>query len=266
MERRPGPTASPTEPQLCCCNSFLMSPQNNSPPNQKVILAPPSQRSPSSSDPPAPRQAGFQLFLPSARHVVSRGGGAGARGDAPDHPGLGPRDDEGEANRRDGRGAARDLARRRRGADAVPAGGDREVSARRYRQDLTREDEEDNPKSQAGKRRRSLVKFEDDDDNEDLDDGDWDHTQEDEDEDFDEDDAAPKKRRDDMNAAREKWSEPAPAPSDTVPLTLAAWPPRRRRPGAVPEDKLLAALHAQGRRRRHRQGTRGLPQDGQVRG
>ena len=47
------------------------------------------------------------------------------------------------------------------------------------------------PKSQAGKRRRSLVKFEDDDDNEDPDDGDWDHTQEDEDEDFDEDDAAP---------------------------------------------------------------------------
>ena len=51
------------------------------------------------------------------------------------------------------------------------------------------------PKSQAGKRRRSLVKFEDDDDNEDPDDGDWDHTQEDEDEDFDEDDAAPKKQK-----------------------------------------------------------------------
>ena len=102
------------------------------------------------------------------------------------------------------------------------------------------------PKSQAGKRRRSLVKFEDDDDNEDLDDGDWDHTQEDEDEDFDEDDAAPKKRRDDMNAAREKWSEPAPAPSDTVPLTLAV-APASAAPGApVPEDKLLAALTLKG--------------------
>ena len=102
------------------------------------------------------------------------------------------------------------------------------------------------PKSQAGKRRRSLVKFEDDDDNEDLDDGDWDHTQEDEDEDFDEDDAAPKKRRDDMNAAREKWSEPAPAPSNTVPLTSAV-APAAAAPGApVPEDKLLAALQLKG--------------------
>lgn len=103
------------------------------------------------------------------------------------------------------------------------------------------------PKSQAGKRRRSLVKFEDDDDNEDPDDGDWDHTQEDEDEDFDEDDAAPKKRRDDMNAAREKWSEPAPAPSNTVPLTLAGVAPASAAPGApVPEDKLLAALQLKG--------------------
>ena len=102
------------------------------------------------------------------------------------------------------------------------------------------------PKSQAGKRRRSLVKFEDDDDNEDPDDGDWDHTQEDEDEDFDEDDAAPKKRRDDMNAAREKWSEPAPAPSNTVPLTSAV-APAAAAPGApVPEDKLLAALQLKG--------------------
>ena len=103
------------------------------------------------------------------------------------------------------------------------------------------------PKSQAGKRRRSLVKFEDDDDNEDPDDGDWDHTQEDEDEDFDEDDAAPKKRRDDMNAAREKWSEPAPAPSNTVPLTLAGMAPASAAPGApVPEDKLLTALQLKG--------------------
>ena len=104
------------------------------------------------------------------------------------------------------------------------------------------------PKSQAGKRRRSLVKFEDDDDDEDPDDGDWDHTQEDEDEDLDEDDArGPKKRRDDMNAAREKWSEPAPAPSNTVPLTLAVAPATSAQPGApVPEDKLLAALRLKG--------------------
>ena len=103
------------------------------------------------------------------------------------------------------------------------------------------------PKSQAGKRRRSLVKFEDDDDDEDPEDGDWDHTLEDEDEDLDEDDAAPKKRRDDMNAAREKWSEPAPAPSNTVPLTLAGVAPASAAPGApVPEDKLLAALTLKG--------------------
>ena len=78
-------------------------------------------------------------------------------------------------------------------------------------------------KTAAAKRRRSVVEDEDD-FNEDPEDGDWDHTQEDEDDDvdLDEDELEPKKRKDDMNAAREKWSEPAPAPTGNVVLTAGA--------------------------------------------
>jgi len=100
-------------------------------------------------------------------------------------------------------------------------------------------------KTAAAKRRRSVVEDEDD-FNEDPEDGDWDHTQEDEDDDVDldedEDELEPKKRKDDMNAAREKWSEPAPAPTGNVVLTAGA-----PVPGApVPEDKLLTALQLKG--------------------
>ena len=82
------------------------------------------------------------------------------------------------------------------------------------------------PKTAAAKRRRSVVEDEDD-FNEDPEDGDWDHTQEDEDDDvdLDEDELEPKKRKDDMNAAREKWSEPAPAPTGNVVLTAAGGRP-----------------------------------------
>lgn len=102
------------------------------------------------------------------------------------------------------------------------------------------------PKTAAAKRRRSVVEDEDD-FNEDPEDGDWDHTQEDEDDDvdLDEDELEPKKRKDDMNAAREKWSEPAPAPTGNVVLTAGA--PAAPVPGApVPEDKLLTALQLKG--------------------
>ena len=101
-------------------------------------------------------------------------------------------------------------------------------------------------KTAAAKRRRSVVEDEDD-FNEDPEDGDWDHTQEDEDDDvdLDEDELEPKKRKDDMNAAREKWSEPAPAPTGNVVLTAGA--PAAPVPGApVPEDKLLTALQLKG--------------------